>query len=124
MLVICTDNSNIYSRIQSAKNGISAFATKGDLLNILMQDLTQLRRGNLILKLVYDYLYGKLEQLRRVEPKPRLIVEGYASVALGRFTNILIENCISISKTSCESNGNFITTSTYAAILEDWFSYR
>ncbi len=76
MLVLCTDDYHMYSRAQRAEKGISALDPEGNYLDILEQDLAQLRRGNPILKPVYDHVNGTLERPEYVEPKPYIIVEG------------------------------------------------
>ncbi|MGI9385760.1 MAG: phosphoribulokinase [Methyloligellaceae bacterium] len=74
--VICTDDYHKYDRKERSKNGISALDPRGNYIDILEQDLMQLRRGRPILKPVYHHSDGTLGRPEYVEPKDFVIAEG------------------------------------------------
>lgn len=82
---ICADDYHALERRERAEAGLSALDPKANHLDILEQHLRLLRRGQPVLKPVYDHRDGTLGRPAYVTPRPYLIVEGllcYTSRAL------------------------------------------
>ncbi|MBI3453355.1 MAG: phosphoribulokinase [Rhodospirillales bacterium] len=73
---ICTDDYHMYSRVERAKNGISALNPRGNFIDIIEQHLRLLCNKQPILKPVYNHNTGALDPPVYVAPKPYIIVEG------------------------------------------------
>ncbi len=73
---ICTDDYHKYSRIERAKNGISALDPEGNYIDILEEHIHQLREGRPILKPLYNHDHGGLDAPEYVEPREYIILEG------------------------------------------------
>ncbi len=76
VVTICTDDYHRYSRIERAKNGISALDPRGNYIDILEQHIRLLREGQPILKPVYNHHGGTLDAPEYVQPKEYVILEG------------------------------------------------
>jgi len=76
VVTICTDDYHRYSRIERAKNGISALDPRGNYIDILEQHIRLLREGQPILKPVYNHHGGTLDAPEYVHPKEYVILEG------------------------------------------------
>jgi phosphoribulokinase len=74
--VICSDDYHSFSREERAENGLSALDPRANYIDILEQDLINLRNKRPILKPVYNHNGGMLERPVYVEPKAYVIVEG------------------------------------------------
>ncbi len=73
---MCTDDYHRYSRRERAENGISALDPGGNYIDILEQHVHALRRGEAILKPVYNHDGGTLDAPEYMEPKEYIILEG------------------------------------------------
>ena len=73
---MCTDDYHRYSRRERAENGISALDPGGNYIDILEQHVHALRRGEAILKPVYNHEGGTLDAPEYMEPKEYIILEG------------------------------------------------
>ena len=73
---MCTDDYHRYSRRERAENGISALDPGGNYIDILEQHVHALRRGEAILKPVYNHDGGILDAPEYMEPKEYIILEG------------------------------------------------
>jgi phosphoribulokinase len=74
--VICTDDYHSYDRVERADNGVSALDPKGNYIDILEQHLQALRRGEPILKPIYNHDGGTLDRPEYVKPRDYVIMEG------------------------------------------------
>ncbi len=74
--VICTDDYHAYDRTERSKNGISALDPKGNYIDILGQHIRALRRGEAILKPIYNHHGGTLDRPVYVKPRDFVIMEG------------------------------------------------
>jgi phosphoribulokinase len=74
--VICTDDYHRYDRRQRAELGITPLHPQCNYLDILGQHLLLLRRGEPILKPVYDHRTGTFAAPVYVEPREFVIAEG------------------------------------------------
>lgn len=74
--VICTDDYHAFDRIQRAENGISALDPRGNYIDILEQHVAALRRGEAILKPIYNHHQGTLDRPEYVKPRDFVIMEG------------------------------------------------
>lgn len=74
--VICSDDYHSFDRAERAKNGISALDPKGNYIDILGQHLRALRKGEAILKPIYNHDGGTLDRPEYVRPRDYVIVEG------------------------------------------------
>jgi phosphoribulokinase len=74
--VICTDDYHRYDRKQRAEIGITALDPDCNYLDIMQQDLLQLRSGLPILKPVYNHTTGNLDAPEYIKPGKFVIVEG------------------------------------------------
>ncbi|MGV1015213.1 MAG: phosphoribulokinase [Methyloceanibacter sp.] len=74
--VFCTDDYHRFSRKQRAEKGLSALDPRSNYVDIIEQHLRLLRRGEPILKPVYDHKDGTLEEPVYVKPKEFVIAEG------------------------------------------------
>lgn len=74
--VICTDDYHSYSRAERAERGVSALDPAANYIDMIGQHLDLLRRGQPVLKPVYNHDGGTLDAPQYVEPKPYIIVEG------------------------------------------------
>jgi len=74
--IMCTDDYHRYSRRERAENGISALDPGCNYIDILEQHVHALRRGEPILKPVYNHDGGTLDAPEYMEPKEYIILEG------------------------------------------------
>jgi len=74
--IMCTDDYHRYSRRERAENGISALDPGCNYIDILEQHVHALRRGEAILKPVYNHDGGTLDAPEYMEPKEYIILEG------------------------------------------------
>lgn len=74
--VICTDDYHRYDRRERAEIGITALHPDCNYLDIMQQDLIQLRNGQPILKPIYNHNTGTLERPEYVKPSKYVIIEG------------------------------------------------
>ena len=74
--VICTDDYHSYDRKERSKNGISALDPRGNYIDVLEQHLRALRRGEAILKPIYNHEHGTLDRPEYVMPRDFVILEG------------------------------------------------
>ena len=73
---MCTDDYHRYSRGERAEIGISALDPGANYIDILEQHVHALRRGEAILKPVYNHDGGTLDAPEYMEPKEYIILEG------------------------------------------------
>jgi phosphoribulokinase len=73
---ICSDDYHRYDRAERAKRQLTALDPACNHLDIFEQHLRLLRRGQPILKPVYDHRDGTLAAPDYVTPRPFVIVEG------------------------------------------------
>jgi len=78
---ICTDDYHRYSRVERAKNGISALDPAGNYIDILEEHIQQLRDGKPILKPIYNHDSGSLDAPVYIEPREYIIFEGLLGYA-------------------------------------------
>ncbi len=88
---ICTDDYHRYSREERREMGVSALDPRANYVEILEQHLQQLRRGEPILKPIYDHTTGSRFPSEQVSPKDFVIVEGL----LG-YTTRAMRNCYDV----------------------------
>lgn len=88
---ICTDDYHRYSRTERRERGISALDPRANFMEILEQHLQLLRRGEPILKPVYDHTTGTRLPAEQLTPKDFVIVEGL----LG-YTTRAMRNCYDV----------------------------
>lgn len=74
--VICTDDYHRYDRAQRAERGITPLHPDCNYLDILSQHVLLLRRGEPILKPVYDHRTGTFGAPVYLEPREFVIAEG------------------------------------------------
>lgn len=74
--VLQADDYHRHSRAERRKLNLTPLAPEANHLDILEQHLCLLRRGQPILKPVYDHATGTLRPPERLEAKPFVIVEG------------------------------------------------
>jgi len=74
--VICTDDYHRYDRKQRAEIGITALHPDCNYLDIMQQQLLQLRNGLPILKPVYNHATGNLDAPEYIKPSKFVIIEG------------------------------------------------
>lgn len=79
--VICSDDYHAYDRKQRKENGISALDPRGNYIDILGNDLRALRRGESILKPIYNHSGGTLDRPEYVKPRDFVIIEGLLGYA-------------------------------------------
>ncbi|GJM02578.1 MAG: phosphoribulokinase [Rhodomicrobium sp.] len=89
--VICTDDYHAYDRVERSGNGISALDPRGNYIDILQQHLEALRRGEAILKPIYNHNSGTLDRPEYVKPRDFVIMEGL----LG-YTTREMRNCYDV----------------------------
>ena len=73
---MCTDDYHRYDRKARAKAGMSALDPRANHIDILEQHLRLLRRGEAILKPVYNHQGGTFQAPEYVKPKEFVIAEG------------------------------------------------
>ncbi len=73
---LSTDDYHRYDRRQRAELGVSPLHPSANYLDILTQHLLHLRRGEPVLKPVYDHRQGTLEPPVYLRPSRFLLVEG------------------------------------------------
>lgn len=76
VLRISADDYHRYERRERAAIGISPLSPEANHLDVLTQHLLHLRRGEPVLKPVYDHRDGTLRRPEYVRPAPFLVVEG------------------------------------------------
>lgn len=74
--VLQADDYHRHSRAERRQLGLTPLAPEANHLDILEQHLCLLRRGQPILKPVYDHATGTLRPPERLDAKPFVIVEG------------------------------------------------
>lgn len=74
--IVQADDYHRHSRAERHRLGLTALDPTANHVDILEQHLCLLRRGQPILKPVYDHATGGLAVPERLEPKPFVIVEG------------------------------------------------
>jgi phosphoribulokinase len=79
--VMCTDDYHRYDRKARATAGMSALDPRANHIDILEQHLRLLRRGEAILKPVYNHQGGTFEAPEYVNPKEFVIAEGLLGYA-------------------------------------------
>ncbi len=79
--VICTDDYHRYDRKARASAGLSALDPRANYIDVLEQHLRLLRRGEAVLKPVYDHRRGTFEPPEYVRPKEFVIAEGLLGYA-------------------------------------------
>lgn len=72
----CTDHYHRYSRSERRERGISALDPRANHIDVLEQHLQLLRRGEPVLKPVYDHSTGTRLPPEEVSPKDFVIAEG------------------------------------------------
>lgn len=88
---ICTDDYHRYDRAERREMGISALDPRANYVNILEQHLQLLRRGEPILKPIYDHATGTVFPSQQISPQDFVIVEGL----LG-YTTRAMRNCYDV----------------------------
>lgn len=73
---ICSDDYHKYNRVQRAEKNISALHPDCNYIDIMQHNFYQLRRGEAILKPVYNHHTGDFDPPVYIEPKEFVIVEG------------------------------------------------
>ena len=73
---ICTDDYHKFDRRERAQSTITALDPEANYLDIAEQHIQLLRRGQPILKPVYDHVKGEKGKCEYVEPREYVIVEG------------------------------------------------
>src|SRR6476660_9105763 len=73
---ICTDDYHKYDRSQRAERAITPLNPECNYMDIMTQHMKCLRRGEGILKPVYQHSDGKFGPLTYVAPEPFAVVEG------------------------------------------------
>ncbi len=76
VMTMCTDDYHRYSRRERAEKGISALDPGANYIDILEQHVHALRRGEAILKPVYNHDGGTLDAPEYIEPREYIILEG------------------------------------------------
>ncbi len=74
--IICTDDYHKYDRKQRAEIGITALHPDCNYLDIMEQQLFQLRNGLPILKPIYNHTTGALDAPEYIKPSKFVIIEG------------------------------------------------
>ncbi|MFO1154301.1 MAG: phosphoribulokinase [Rhodospirillales bacterium] len=80
-LIICSDDYIKYSRKRRGELGITAHDPAANYMDILEQHVALLRRGQPVLKPVYNHNGGVLEPAEYVRPKEFIILEGLLGYA-------------------------------------------
>ncbi len=73
---VCTDDYHRYDRAERRRLGITPLHPDCNYMDILELDLQRLRRGQPILKPVYDHSNGTLTRPEYLAPKPFVVVDG------------------------------------------------
>ncbi len=73
---VCTDDYHRYDRAERKHVDVTPLHPDCNYLDVLELDLQRLRRGQPILKPVYDHSDGTLQRPEYVLPKPFLLVDG------------------------------------------------
>jgi phosphoribulokinase len=79
--VICTDDYHRYDRETRASLGLSALDPRANYIDVIEQHLRLLRRGEAVLKPVYDHRHGTFAPPVYVKPKEFVIAEGLLGYA-------------------------------------------
>jgi len=74
--IICTDDYHKYDRKQRAEIGITALHPDCNYLDIMEQQLFELRNGLPILKPIYNHTTGALDAPEYIKPSKFVIIEG------------------------------------------------
>ncbi len=74
--VICTDDYHRFNRAERAEKGLSALDPAANHIDILEQHLDLMRRGQPVLKPVYNHDHGSLDRPAYVQPRDYVICEG------------------------------------------------
>lgn len=78
---ICSDDYHKYNRVQRKEKNICALAPECNYIDIMEGHFEQLRRGEPILKPVYNHSTGDFDPPVYVEPKEFVIIEGLLGFA-------------------------------------------
>lgn len=73
---ICVDDYHRYNRKQRAEKSISALHPDCNYIDIMEQHIHSLRRGEAILKPIYNHSSGDFDPPEYIEPKEFVIIEG------------------------------------------------
>ncbi|THB71323.1 MAG: phosphoribulokinase [Desulfovibrio sp.] len=73
---LCCDDYHKYTRAQRKAKGVSALDPRSNFIDIMQNNFLQLRKGEAILKPVYDHEVGDFRPPEYIEPKDFVIVEG------------------------------------------------
>lgn len=73
---ICSDDYHRYNRVQRKEKNISALHPDCNYIDIMQNNFYQLRRGEAILKPVYNHNTGDFDPPVYIEPKEFVIIEG------------------------------------------------
>jgi len=74
--VICTDDYHRYDREQRKEVGLSALHPECNYLDIMQQHIDLLRKGEPILKPIYNHDTGEFDPPEYIQPKQFVILEG------------------------------------------------
>ena len=88
---LCTDDYHRYTRAERRDMGISALDPRANYMDIMEQHLQLLRRGEPVLKPVYDHATGERFPAEQLSPKDFVIAEGL----LG-YTTRAMRNCYDV----------------------------
>ncbi len=73
---ICVDDYHRYDRVQRKKKNISALHPECNYIDIMEQHLQCLRRGEPILKPIYNHTTGRFDPPEYIQPREFVIIEG------------------------------------------------
>lgn len=73
---ICLDDYHRYDRAERAERQLTALNPAANNLELMVEHLAALRRGQRILKPVYDHATGRFSSPEAVVPRPVIIVHG------------------------------------------------
>ncbi len=84
---ICVDDYHRYNRVQRREKTISALHPKCNYIDIMEQHLQCLRRGEPILKPVYNHTTGDFDPPEYIQPREFVIIEGLLGFYTRRMRN-------------------------------------
>lgn len=73
---ICSDDYHKYNRVQRKEKNISALHPDCNYIDIMQNNFYQLRRGEAILKPIYNHTTGDFDPPEYIAPKDFVIIEG------------------------------------------------
>jgi phosphoribulokinase len=85
---VCTDDYHRYDRRQRAENGVTPLHPDCNYLDVLAQDVGNLRRGNSILKPVYLHRTGTFAPPVYVTPERFTVIEGLLGYHLAQMRDV------------------------------------